>query len=282
MNIQDRSNTFNLNKYGVGQPVRRTEDPVLVQGQGRYTDDVNLPGQAYAVFVRSRHGHGVIKSIDTAAAKAMPGVLSIYTGADLSAYGNMKCAVPFKNRDGSEMKKPPRTALPTDKVRYVGDPVACALQSELLEQLVRPAPRLGAREVVQASEHPEVLATGEVLVHRGVLAREPDQLPYLVRLRADVEPADARRPGVCVEQRRQDAHRRRLARAVRAEQSEDGSVAHLEVDAVEGTHLGLARPIDLDEPVCLDRCQVGKPTRASAGQRVRQTVRLPRGALGDE
>ena len=75
MNVQDRSDTFDLNKYGVGQPVRRTEDPVLVQGQGRYTDDVNLPGQAYAVFVRSRHGHGVIKGIDTAAAKAMPGVL---------------------------------------------------------------------------------------------------------------------------------------------------------------------------------------------------------------
>src|SRR5690349_16211006 len=124
MNIQDRSNTFNLNKYGVGQPVRRTEDPVLVQGQGRYTDDVNLPGQAYAVFVRSRHGHGVIKGIETAAAKAMPGVLAIYTGADLSTYGNMKCAVPFKNRDGSEMKKPKRVSLMSDKVRFVGDPIA--------------------------------------------------------------------------------------------------------------------------------------------------------------
>ena len=53
--------TFDLNKYGIGQPVRRTEDPVLVQGQGRYTDDLNLPGQAYAVFVRSRNAHGVIK-----------------------------------------------------------------------------------------------------------------------------------------------------------------------------------------------------------------------------
>ena len=61
MNVQDRSGAFDLNKYGVGQPVRRTEDPVLVQGQGRYTDDLNLPGQAYAVFVRSRNGHGIIK-----------------------------------------------------------------------------------------------------------------------------------------------------------------------------------------------------------------------------
>ena len=69
MNVQDRSGTFDLNKYGIGQPVRRTEDPVLVQGQGRYTDDVNLAGQAYAVFVRSRNAHGIIRRIDTSAAQ---------------------------------------------------------------------------------------------------------------------------------------------------------------------------------------------------------------------
>ena len=111
MNVQDRSTAFDLNKFGIGQPVRRTEDPVLVQGQGHYTDDLNLPKQAYAVFVRSRNGHGVIKKIDTAAAKGMPGVLAVYTGADLSAYGIMKCVAPFKNRDGSEMKKPKRFSL---------------------------------------------------------------------------------------------------------------------------------------------------------------------------
>src|SRR4029077_8608270 len=106
MNVQDRPDTLDMNKYGVGQPVPRTEDPILVQGHGRYTDDLNLPKQAYAAFVRSRHAHGVIKGIDTGTAKGMPGVLAIYTGADLSAYGTMKCVVPFKNRDGSEMKKP--------------------------------------------------------------------------------------------------------------------------------------------------------------------------------
>src|ERR1700754_2328299 len=133
MNVQDRSGAFDLNKYGVGQPVRRTEDPVLVQGQGRYTDDLNLPGQAYAVFVRSRHGHGIIKGIDTSAAKGMPGVLGVYTGADLAAYGTMKCAVPFKNRDGSEMKKPARYSLMTDKVRFVGDPVAVVVAETLMQ-----------------------------------------------------------------------------------------------------------------------------------------------------
>src|SRR5205814_1845373 len=79
--------------------------------------------------------HGVIRGIDTAAARAMPGVLALYTGADLAAasYGTLKCIVPFKNRDGSEMKKPPRPALPTDKVRYVGDPVACVVAETLLQ-----------------------------------------------------------------------------------------------------------------------------------------------------
>lgn len=133
MNIQDRSGTFDLDKYGVGQPVRRTEDPVLVQGQGRYTDDLNVAGQAYAVFVRSRNGHGVIKGIDTAAAKALPGVLAIYTGKDLAAYGTLKCAVPFKNRDGSEMKKPARPSMPSDKVRFVGDPIAVVIAQTPLQ-----------------------------------------------------------------------------------------------------------------------------------------------------
>jgi carbon-monoxide dehydrogenase large subunit len=143
MNVQDRANTFDLNKYGIGQPVRRTEDPVLVQGQGRYTDDVNLPGQAYAVFVRSRNGHGIIRKIDTTAAKGMPGVLAVYTGADLSAYGTMKCAVPFKNRDGSEMKKPVRHSLMSDKVRFVGDPIAVVIAET-------PAQAKDAAEAVEA------------------------------------------------------------------------------------------------------------------------------------
>src|SRR5947209_2160443 len=133
MNVQDRPNTFDMGKYGVGQPVPRTEDPVLVQGQGRYTDDLNWPKQAYAAFVRSRHAHGLIRGIDTSAAKGMPGVLAIYTGADLAAYGTMKCAVPFKNRDGSEMKKPKRYSLMTDKVRFLGDPLAVVVAETLAQ-----------------------------------------------------------------------------------------------------------------------------------------------------
>jgi aerobic carbon-monoxide dehydrogenase large subunit len=106
--------------------VRRKEDDTLVRGKGKYTDDFTLPGQAYCWMVRSSHAHGIIKGIETAAAKAMPGVLGIWTGADLEAagYTPFVCGLPLKNRDGSPVLQTNRPALPTDKVRYVGDPVA--------------------------------------------------------------------------------------------------------------------------------------------------------------
>jgi carbon-monoxide dehydrogenase large subunit len=121
-----RDDSLSSLKFGIGQPVPRTEDPRLLRGQGRYTDDVNLPGQVHAVMVRSRHAHGVIRGIDTTEARAMPGVLGVWTGADLEAagYGPLKCTVTFPNRDGSPMRLPRRPAMPTDKVRFVGDPVA--------------------------------------------------------------------------------------------------------------------------------------------------------------
>ena len=134
MNFHNESQLA-VQKFGVGQPVPRTEDPMLVRGKGRYTDDVSLPGQAYAVMVRSTHAHGIIRNIDTAAARAMPGVLGVYTGADLAAagYGGLKCFPPLKNRDGTPMQKPPRPALPTDKVRFVGDPIACVVAETLAQ-----------------------------------------------------------------------------------------------------------------------------------------------------
>ena len=81
MNIQDTATTRSA--YAIGEPVKRKEDSQLLRGQGRYTDDINLPNQAYAYILRSTIAHGRIKSIDIEAAKAMPGVLAIYTGADL-------------------------------------------------------------------------------------------------------------------------------------------------------------------------------------------------------
>jgi aerobic carbon-monoxide dehydrogenase large subunit len=127
MDDRTTETVLSLTKFGVGQPVRRSEDPTLVRGEGCYTDDLNQPGQAYAVIVRSRDAHGVIRSIDIAAAKAMPGVLAVFGAADLSAYGPLKCGLPLKNRDGSPIRYTPRPALAGDKVRFVGDPVACVV-----------------------------------------------------------------------------------------------------------------------------------------------------------
>jgi carbon-monoxide dehydrogenase large subunit len=119
-------NAIAQQKYGVGQPVRRKEDDTLVRGQGKYTDDFNLPKQVHAWMVRSSHAHGIIKGIDSSAARTMPGVLGIWTGTDLAAanYGAFTCGLPLKNRDGSPVLQTNRAALPTDKVRFVGDPVA--------------------------------------------------------------------------------------------------------------------------------------------------------------
>ena len=133
MNHPTDADSLSLSRYGVGQPVRRTEDPVLLRGEGRYADDVNEPGQAYAWMVRSAHAHGVLKNIDAKAALAMPGVLAVYTAADLKAYGGHKCLPPLVNRDGTPMKKPERKSLASGKVRYVGDPVACVVAETALQ-----------------------------------------------------------------------------------------------------------------------------------------------------
>jgi carbon-monoxide dehydrogenase large subunit len=122
-----------VEKYAVGQSVPRTEDPMLLRGMGHYTDDVSLPGQAYAIMVRSQIAHGIIRAIDTDAAAKMPGVIGIYTAADLQGYGPLKCVVPFNNRDGTPMKKPLREALAKGKVRYVGDPIAFVVAETVLQ-----------------------------------------------------------------------------------------------------------------------------------------------------
>jgi carbon-monoxide dehydrogenase large subunit len=128
-------NAIAVQKYGVGQPVRRKEDDTLVRGKGKYTDDFNLPGQAYAWIVRSSHAHGVIRGIDTAAAKTMPGVLGVWSGTDLASagYGPFTCALPLKSRDGTPLHQTNRTALMTDKVRYVGDPIAFVVAETLVQ-----------------------------------------------------------------------------------------------------------------------------------------------------
>jgi len=113
-------------KFAIGQPVPRSEDPVLLRGEGHYSDDISLPAQAYAVMLRSTYAHGVIRRIDTGAARAMPGVLAIYTAADLArgGIGPLPPRQVMNNRDGTPMLSPVRYALAADKVRHVGEALA--------------------------------------------------------------------------------------------------------------------------------------------------------------
>jgi carbon-monoxide dehydrogenase large subunit len=104
----------------------RLEDDRMLTGRGRYVADWNLPGQAYAHFVRSDRPHAEILSIDSADARARPGVLAVLTGQDVAAAGlnSLPAAVPVKGRGGAELLKPPRPALAQGRVRFVGEPVA--------------------------------------------------------------------------------------------------------------------------------------------------------------
>jgi aerobic carbon-monoxide dehydrogenase large subunit len=120
-------------RFAIGQPVPRAEDPVLLRGTGHYADDINLPGQAYAVMLRSAVAHGLIRGIDTAAARAMPGVLAVYTAADLGAagVGPLPPRQVMNNRDGTPMLTPTHHALPGEKVRYVGESIAAVVAETL-------------------------------------------------------------------------------------------------------------------------------------------------------
>jgi carbon-monoxide dehydrogenase large subunit len=122
-------------KFGIGQPVRRLEDSRLLTGTGRYTDDINLPRQAYACFLRSPHAHARITRLDTSAAKALPGVLGVFTGADLKAakVGDLPCLAPVASRDGSAMKIPPRPAIASSTVHFAGDTVALVVAETLAQ-----------------------------------------------------------------------------------------------------------------------------------------------------
>ena len=126
-----------MQKFGIGQAATRYEDDRLLSGEGRYVEDVHVEDQCYAAFVRSPHAHAKITSIDTADASSLPGVLAIYTVADLKAegIGDIPCMAPASNKDGSNCIMPPRPALAEDRVRYVGDAVAVVIAESRLQAL---------------------------------------------------------------------------------------------------------------------------------------------------
>jgi aerobic carbon-monoxide dehydrogenase large subunit len=147
-----------MGEFAVGQGVSRFEDPRLIRGGGRYTDDIKLPGLVHGVVLRSPHAHAKIKSIDTAAAKAAPGVLVVLTAKDVKAAGYTDLPVPagLKRRDGSPMYKPHYPILAEDRVRWVGDYVAFVVaetvaQAQDAAELIR----------VDYEELPAVTSTAE-------------------------------------------------------------------------------------------------------------------------
>jgi carbon-monoxide dehydrogenase large subunit len=124
-----------MTRYAISQPVNAVEAPRLLQGRGRYTDDIQLPRMAHAVFLRSPHAHAVIKSIDTRAAQQMPGVLAVLTGEDWAAdkLGNVPGNAPPKRKGGEPGYRPLRPGLTRDKVRHVGQMVAMVVADSVYE-----------------------------------------------------------------------------------------------------------------------------------------------------
>ncbi len=120
---------------GIGASVRRKEDHRFLSGNGNYTDDINRPGQLYAVMRRADRPHARLLGIDTSAAAAAPGVVAVYAGADMQAdgVGGVPCGWQLHNKDGSPMSEPPHPVLATGKVRHVGDPVAVVIASSRQE-----------------------------------------------------------------------------------------------------------------------------------------------------
>jgi carbon-monoxide dehydrogenase large subunit len=145
---------------GIGASSKRREDVRFLTGKGRFTDDLNRPGQAYVHFLRSDVAHGRIQRLDTAAAEAMPGVLKVFTAQDLAALGGVPCGWLVTDKHGQPMKEPKHPILADGKVRHVGDPIAAVVAETLAE----------ARDAAEAIE------------------LDIEELPAVVDMRAALEP----------------------------------------------------------------------------------------------
>jgi carbon-monoxide dehydrogenase large subunit len=156
-------------KFGVGQSVSRKEDPRLLRGGGRYTDDIVLEGQAYAAVLRSPYAHGELRGIDAGAALALPGVLAVHTGEELTAagYNPLPCPLPLKSHDGTPLIVPERHALARGRVRFAGEPVALVVAetraaakdgAEAIELDVEPLPTVTDLEEAVGPGAPQIHA----------------------------------------------------------------------------------------------------------------------------
>jgi carbon-monoxide dehydrogenase large subunit len=123
------SSTIDAGRFGSGQAVQRIEDPALLAGAGRFTDDVRVDGETHLAFLRSPYAHARIVSLDADAARATPGVLAVYTGAELAAAGvkPIPSIDVFRRADGKPLVTPARRALAHERVRFVGEAVAAVV-----------------------------------------------------------------------------------------------------------------------------------------------------------
>jgi carbon-monoxide dehydrogenase large subunit len=166
--------------------VRRREDAKLLTGKGNYSADGHKPGMLHAVLVRSHHAHAVINSIDTSAARAMPGVVAVFTGADLTDVAPIPGGIGFPRPDGSPAPKTHRPLLAADRVRFVGEPVAVVL-SETMEagKDAAEAVMVDYRELPLVTDAVAALEQGAAKVWDDV----PDNIGFLWK-RGDAAAAD--------------------------------------------------------------------------------------------
>src|SRR6056297_3424512 len=152
--------------HGIGASTTRREDVRFLTGLGTYTDDIAVAGEAHAFFVRSQVANGVIKSIDTSAAEAMPGVLAVFTGEDFVDVGGNPAGWLIHSRDGEPMREPKRPVLAHGKVRHVGDAYAAVV----------------AETYAQAKDAAEAVAAGT----------EIEDLPAIIDMAAALANSDNR------------------------------------------------------------------------------------------
>ena len=159
-----------MSETGIGAAVRRVEDKRFLTGRGNYIDDIDQRGQLFAWMLRSPHAHARINGVDTAAAAQAPGVVAIFTGADMAAdeVGGIPCGWQLHNKDGSPMQEPAHPPLAVDKVRYVGDQVAVVIAETKAQ--ARDAAELIAvdYEVLPAAIDMDAALAGTTLVHDDV------------------------------------------------------------------------------------------------------------------
>ena len=151
---------------GIGASVKRKEDARFLAGRGNYVDDMNRPGQLHAFIKRSDRPHARIRGISTAQATSAPGVVAVYTGADMQGIGGLPCGWLIHNKDGSPMAEPPHPVLAVGKVRHVGDPVAVVI-AETKQQAKDGAELLDVdyEDLPGVSNVGEAAATGAPAIH---------------------------------------------------------------------------------------------------------------------